>query len=174
MDQALFDLIRGLSGRFLLMDWLMIFFANYLPYLALIFFAYLIFASVDQRTNQWASRYYFLFLSALSILIARGMITEIVRFFYPRLRPFDALNFKPLISHASNASFPSGHAVVLFIIVCLVFYLNKKWFWHFLIGVLVIGLARVYVGVHWPSDILAGALLALLTVVLVKKFLPKP
>ena len=168
MDQALFNLIHNLSGRFWPLDWVMIFFAQYLPYLLCALFVYLVFASAKS-----SARFYFLLLSALSLLIARGLVTETMRFFYPRLRPFIVLNFEPLIAPISSASFPSGHAVIFFALALLAFYVNKKWFWYFGAGALAIGLARIYVGVHWPSDILAGALLAGLVVMVTRRLLPR-
>lgn len=119
------------------------------------------------------TRFYIIFLSALSLLIARGLITEIIRFFYPRLRPFLVLNFQALITHPGSAAFPSGHAVTFFVLATIVFFVNKKWFYYFLGGAVINALARVYVGVHWPADILAGAVLGVLTVIILQKFLPK-
>jgi undecaprenyl-diphosphatase len=118
-------------------------------------------------------RFYFIFLSALSLLVARGLITEIIRFFYPRPRPFLELNFQALIAHPGSAAFPSGHAVTFFVLAAVVFFMNKKYFYYFLGGAILNALARVAVGVHWPTDVLTGAFIGLVTVAALYKFLPK-
>ncbi len=72
-------------------------------------------------------------------------------------------NFIPLISQSSKeASFPSGHATFYFALATIVYFYNKKvGIWFFIVS-FFIAVARVFVGVHWPSDILAGALLGIL------------
>ena len=49
-----------------------------------------------------------------AVILSRGIITEIIRFFWHRSRPFVEQNFIPMISHADSASFPSGHATFFF------------------------------------------------------------
>ena len=39
---------------------------------------------------------------------------------------------------------------------------------------LIMGLARIFVGVHWPSDILGGAVIGLISVIIIRKLLPSP
>jgi len=81
-----------------------------------------------------------------------------------RPRPSDA----PLADALATASFPSGHvmrvAISLGIVVALYAWHRPRWGWAWaalaVAVVLVVGLARVASGEHWPSDVLAGALLA--------------
>ena len=169
MDGLIFQYIHNLAGKFILLDLPVIFLAQYLPYLLGGAFVALIFAN-----KHWPRRLYFIFLSALSLLMARGVVTEVIRFFYFRPRPFLVLNFQALINQPTSAAFPSGHAVVFFILAAVIFFMNKKWFYYFLAGAILNSLARVYVGVHWPADVLAGAILGVLTVLFFERFLAKP
>ncbi len=166
MDTIIFQSIHSVTGRFFALDLLAIFFAQYLPYCLFAAFVVLIF----YRKN-WQTRYYFIFLSLLSILLARGLVVEIIRFFYPRLRPFVLLQFSPLINQSSSASFPSGHSIFLFALVFVVYLINKKWFYYFLIASILSVVARIYVGVHWPSDVLVGAFLGAFVTWITWKFL---
>lgn len=175
IDQTIFNLIHGLAGKWWPLDWLGIFFAQYLGYL-IVLVAIFIFI----KEKNWRQRIYFFALASLSVILARGLITEIIRFFYYRPRPFLALQIKPLADHDVTSSFPSGHAAAFFALVLVIFYFLKqaqdksKWGWRSLILALLIGVARIFVGIHWPSDILAGALIGLVSAFLVKKILPPP
>jgi undecaprenyl-diphosphatase len=79
-------------------------------------------------------------------------------FFY-RARPFVAHAVTQLIPYPPDASFPSDHTTVAFaLIVALWPVLGRtRWFW--IAWGALIGLARVMVGVHYPTDVLGGALL---------------
>ena len=74
-------------------------------------------------------------------------------------RPFVALHFTPLYPHTSNNSFPSS--LTAFVAVAAVIGLLA---WGrrglmFVVGVVVVGFGCVYVGVHFPSDVVVGAAL---------------
>lgn len=66
------------------------------------------------------------------------------------------------IAPESNYSFPSGHAMGSMTLACVVVLLawRTRWRWPVLIAagvfVVLVGLSRIYLGVHYPSDILAG------------------
>ena len=115
---------------------------------------------------------YFFSLTALSLILSRGIITELIRFIFLRQRPFEVLGIQPLINHPVGSSLPSGHAAFYFALGLAVFYMNKKWGWRFLAAVLIIGLARIFVGVHWPMDIIVGAAVGLTSALIVRKLLP--
>ena len=168
----LFQIIHNLAGKFWLLDWLGIFFAQYSAYL-IVFFAAFIFI----REKNWRERIYFFGLAGLSVILSRGIITEIIRFIYYRPRPFVALNFQPLINYDLTASFPSGHAAAYFALGLAIFYFfrqkqNKSLWWPLVLALLM-GLGRVFVGIHWPSDILVGALIGLGSAFVIKKILPE-
>jgi undecaprenyl-diphosphatase len=73
-----------------------------------------------------------------------------------------------------EGSFPSGHALFYFALSYVIYAYNKKLGTAFYIFSLLIVFSRVYVGIHWPADILAGAIIGTLvawgTVKLAKKY----
>jgi len=166
-DQILFRGLYGLAHQNSFFDGLIIFLAGYLQYFLIILAIILFFA----KEKDWRRQLHILSVFLLSAILSRGLITEIIRFFYHRPRPFLSLNLTPLIHDFSN-SFPSGHMTFFFVLALSIFLLNKKWGWFFVAGVILMGLGRIFVGVHWPSDILGGILIALLSYFLIKKILP--
>ena len=91
---------------------------------------------------------------------------RIVKKLYPRLRPYLALpnaitRQKPLKDH----SFPSGHTTAIFSAITP-FVLAFHWAGFFLIPIAVIvGVSRMYVGLHYPSDVAVGCLIGCATAV---------
>jgi undecaprenyl-diphosphatase len=168
IDKIIFQAINGLAHQWWFLDWLGVFLANYLSY-----FLILIAVFVLIKEKKWRQRIYFFCLALLSVILARGIIVETIRFFYYKPRPFSALQIQPLIDHNITSSFPSGHAAAYFALALAIFYFDKKWGgWALSMGVLM-GAGRIFTGLHWPLDILAGALIGLVTVFLLKRFFPE-
>jgi undecaprenyl-diphosphatase len=66
----------------------------------------------------------------------------------------------PLINE-SGSSFPSAHAAWFFALAMTVWYANRKWGWWYFALATVMGIARIYAGVHWPFDIIGGAVIGI-------------
>lgn len=68
-----------------------------------------------------------------------------------------------LIPHPPDTSFPSDHAAGSFAFAVGMFYASRSAGWWSVLLALVVSVARVFVGVHWPTDVLAGDLIGLIT-----------
>ncbi len=152
---TVFELIHGWSGHFVFADVAAIFFAEYLPYLLVVGFLVLVFRQPGPRR-----KFYLFAEGSLAVILARGIVTESVMFFYRTVRPFALLGFSPLINE-SGSSFPSGHMAWFFALAIVVWFADRKWgAWYFALAALM-GIARIYAGVHWPVDILGGVAIGL-------------
>ncbi len=79
-----------------------------------------------------------------------------------RVRPYDfAGNIELLVEKLSDFSFPSGHTLCSFEGAFTIFIRNKRWGIAAIIFAALIALSRLYLYVHYPSDVLAGALLGI-------------
>lgn len=152
LDILIFQQINGLAGRWNFLDGAGIFFAQYFEY-ALVGF-----------TLFFLRKNFRVILSAFSAaVLARFGIVELIRLFWSRARPFIGNNVNLLIGHENTSSFPSGHAAFYFGLSTVVYFYNKKAGIVFFIASFLVSISRVFVGIHWPSDILGGAAVGILT-----------
>ena len=164
MDLYLFNIIHGLAGKWKIFDWLGIFLADYIGYFLILAVLILIL-----KQTGWQRKIYFFSLISLSLILSRGIIAEVIKFFVARPRPFSVLNIQPLIdANGVNASMPSGHMAFYFALAIAVFFLNKKMGLYFGGAAILMGVARIFAGIHWPMDILVGAIIGITSAFLVK------
>lgn len=93
-----------------------------------------------------------------------------------RIRPFDLVHFTQLlISAPKDFSFPSGHTMVSFASASVIISQNKKWGIYAFILAFLIGFSRLYLFVHFPSDVIIGAvigcILGIISVKIYNKFI---
>lgn len=107
---------------------------------------------------------YLLFNILIAAVLSRLIITEGVRFFINRSRPFEIIaSTNQIIAHAAGHSFPSGHAAFAFAIAASLSY-HIPQVRLFLLSIAVLNsLARIAGGVHWPSDMMVGAVIGMLS-----------
>lgn len=165
LDIDLFQIINNFAGQYKFLDLIGIFFAKYLAYILILAALVIIFYE-----KNWRKRLYDFSLITISLLLSRGLITQTIRFFYHRPRPYiTSSEILTLIDRTGEASFPSGHATFFFALAVAIYFVRPKWFYYFLSGAIVMGIARIFVGVHYPIDILGGAAIGVLSVYLVNK-----
>lgn len=159
LDVAIFEQINNLAGQCAFLDAVGVFFASYLQYI-LAAFALIIFRKKIRV----------LFEIFTAVALARLGVVELIHLFWSRSRPFVENNVNLLIGHEKTGSFPSGHATLFFALSTVIYLHNKKAGIIFFIASLFISLARIFAGVHWPTDILGGAVLGAICGWLVVKF----
>ncbi len=152
IDTQILFLLNNLVGQSQWSDCVVIFLATYLPFIVVAGFAlYILRYSNLTKHEQIVA----LVLSSTAALVARIGIVSPIRFFFPRERPFVALDVHDLFV-VSSSSFPSGHAAFFFAFSTIVFFYNRKLGALYFLLTMMICAARVAAGVHYPSDILGG------------------
>ena len=96
-----------------------------------------------------------------SLLIGFIIGNLILKNLIARDRPFIQLSLIPLISAPSGFSFPSGHSLSSFIGATSIFMFNKKYGILAYILAFLIAVSRILLAVHYPTDIIAGAILGI-------------
>ena len=153
MDASLFEMINNLAGKIPWLDVVMILSAKYLPVLfavVLIIF-YLTFQADQQRVAV---------LAGISTLIALG-IAQSIAFLDPRPRPYLTHVARLLIERTNDPSFPSDHATFSFAIATMIWRYNRKVGGILMSLAVLVGFSRVYVGTHYPMDVVGGAALGI-------------
>ncbi|MDP2647864.1 MAG: phosphatase PAP2 family protein [Candidatus Yanofskybacteria bacterium] len=169
MDKAISLALTNFSHVSPILDFIGVALAGYLQYLLV---GVLLYASFKLR---YVNRTVVL-LAFISAIFSRFVLTTAIRMFYDRPRPFVAMQIDPLISVDIGKyfdSFPSGHAAFFFAFAMAVYFYNKRLGTWLFAGAAVMGLARVFVGVHWSSDIIGGALVGMLGAWIIRKFWPQ-
>lgn len=156
MDIKIFYFFNNLAGKSAVFDTTVIFFADYLQYaLTAIFILFLYLGDYQNR-----QKFQIFLITAVSMIIARFGITSLIRFLYPLPRPFIAYQVNQLIPEGING-FPSGHAALFFAMAMAVYFYNKKLGAWFFAAAILMALSRVVAGVHYPTDIIGGAIIGM-------------
>jgi undecaprenyl-diphosphatase len=164
-DKALFLFINKQHTN-AFFDWLMPILRESKTWIPL-YILLLAFASFKLKKKVWI----WILSAAATILLSDQISSHIIKPFFARPRPCADIDFAPqvrlLLDHCSGGfSFTSSHAcnhfgIALFMMTTLSAYL-KNWKYAFLFWAVIICYAQVYVGVHYPLDVLFGAVLGIL------------
>ncbi len=174
LDTDLFRRINGLAGKSEALDAVGIFLASALIYVmvaAVILIAWYRFRqSLVGRARRVAARDITLMLRAAiaSLLAVAGNFLFSLAYF--RERPFIALEGVNRLIGAplTPKSLPSDHTSMAFAIAVTVVLLHPRLGAALLLAALAVAFGRVYVGVHYPSDVLAGMFVGFLAAVAVR------
>lgn len=96
----------------------------------------------------------------LLIVLGDQLGVKLLKELFQRIRPCNALSdaFTP-VGCTGSYSFPSNHALNNFAVAVFFYRLYPNLKWVLFITAILISLSRVYLGLHYPSDILGGALI---------------
>ena len=107
------------------------------------------------RNKIWRNRGFLVLFSLAANFLACNVVLKPL---IDRTRPYYVLDYTPLIPPVGDPSFPSGHTSASFAAATAIYAINKKWGIAAYIFAAVMGFSRLYLGVHFPTDVLAGAL----------------
>jgi undecaprenyl-diphosphatase len=160
MDVKLFRAIIQMTGRSSLIDHFMILVSNKVRYVYFLILILMWFKKhpYRQMTNNAV-------ISAFITLI----LNVFLKLFISKPRPFMKSRVGILIPSKMDSSFPSKHTLLVFAVSTSIFLYNRV-LGYIMYGVAVMtGISRIWLGHHYPSDIIGSALLGSLTSMFVHK-----
>jgi len=159
LDYQIFQLINSLAGYYKWLDDVGIFFAAYSQYF--LGGGIVAWTLLKDRMNFWKNFKITAYFFATAI-VSRFIFGEIIKRLVARPRPFEFHQVTQLIPEDLHMSFPSGHITFFFAFSTAVYFYNKKAGLICYAVSFLMGLARIYTGVHYPADILGGMALGFL------------
>lgn len=161
-DKALYHAINGLAGHSSILDHVMIFFAKD----ALELYAVLFVLAWFVLPRRDAESRHALVIAGLSGVLALA-INVVISHVWFRPRPFTVFSkgtYTELVAHSTDASFPSDHTSGSFGFAAGSWGRQQKWIsYTFTILAVIVMFARVYVGVHYPTDVIGGMIVGIVS-----------
>lgn len=135
----------------------LLFYVNVSEALFIVTLALVCIAAHGERLASWRRAAVAAGLSAGLALAVGKLISELV----DRARPFvaDPHGVHLFSGHTADPGFPSDHATAAFAIAVAILLRKRSWGIVALVAATVLAIGRVAIGVHYPSDVLAGAAL---------------
>ena len=169
-DQTIFRWLNGFVGIDNYFDTFVIFTARWLPYLAALV-PLVIFWETERRHRDAVKKVIAAYAAAL---VVRFGVVEIIRLWVFSPRPFALLGETlRLIPHEASSSFPSGHTAFFFSLAASFWFYHRKSAYVLALAALLIGVARIIAGVHWPSDVIGGMVIGIVFGSVIEFFLRK-
>lgn len=159
MNTNFFHLINNLATHNILLDKLMIAFSKYVPLVFMVVLASTFLIGVFKQNINFRKIAFNTFIVTIINLALAFVIGSI----YYVDRPFIHNKVNLLFPHVADASFPSDHAIGTMSIALGMNKYNKLVGRVLTILSIIVGISRVYVGHHYPMDVIAAYGLAFLT-----------
>ncbi len=157
LNASIFTFINQFADQNPILDQIEIAVGQYLPFLFILMLVYLWFKKDDKQNNFKHTTLYAGYATVL------GLITNyVIGLFYFHPRPFMDHLGTTLAHHSAQSSFPSDHTTFMLSMALMLLYFKptKRFGLVFILLGLWGGISRVFIGVHYPFDILGSILVS--------------
>jgi undecaprenyl-diphosphatase len=161
MNYSIFKLINSFAGKWPALDNVMIFLSKSAILIVIGLLCYLWLQKGSERKHT-------AFYIVLTLILALGG-NFIIHQFYYHARPFVNHHVTKLISHSSDSSFVSDHGTLVFSTSLILLLRKDRLGLISFVWAILVGISRIFVGVHYPFDIIGAFILAGIVAIIVLK-----
>lgn len=176
MNETIFYFFYNLAHQSTFFDQLIIFTAEIFPYAVMILAGLFLLFHHEVLRAENPFRVFLQKKKEILLVFFSGILAYVLayvfKFFFHMSRPFETLEGVSSVFPETGFAFPSGHAAFFMALAFSLFFLHKKAGYWFMFFALLIGLARIIAGVHFPIDILGGFILGFIVAYFVKIYTP--
>ena len=165
LNEQLFFLVNQAAGYWPVLDWFFIILTSYITYAVIILTTLWFVGFTPFRTTDMVERMKRFGQGGLMTvsLFLTWVVVWSIKVLVAHPRPFITIaDISPLVSAAPFESFPSAHAAFAMTIAIAVLPYHKRLGQLLVAFAFIVGLSRLYVGVHYPIDVVAGLLIGFL------------
>ncbi|USG64813.1 undecaprenyl-diphosphatase [Brevibacillus ruminantium] len=113
-------------------------------------------------------------IQAVAAFVIAEVFASVAGHFFSHQQPFAVLpDVNQLIQHSIDNSFPSDHTILFFSMCFSFLFVRKREGWLWVLLALCVGISRILVGVHYPVDVVVGALLGILSACIAYLVIPQ-
>lgn len=159
MNMELFRLINNLANKNIALDKIMIFFSEYVPYIFMGIFALVFILGIVKKNRDYRK----VAVNTFIITVINLILSFIIGGLYYVDRPFVHNKVNLLYSHVKDASLPSDHATGTMSIALGLEKYNRILGITLTILSIIVGFSRVFVGHHYPMDVIGAYIMVLIT-----------
>ncbi len=159
MNMEFFRLINDLANKSVVLDKIMIFFSKDVPYIFMAVIALVFILGVIKKNEEYRK----VSVNTFIITVINLILSFIIGSIYYVDRPFVNNKVNLLVPHVKDASFPSDHATGTMSIALGLRKYHKTFGMIMTILSIIVGFSRVYVGNHYPSDVIGAYIMVFVT-----------
>lgn len=165
MNMYLFKLINGLAHKSMALDKVMIIFTKYIPIVFMAVLAGIYIYGVVKKDIRFRC----IAVDVFAMTAINLFLSFLIGLVYYVPRPFVNNKVNLLLPHTPDASFPSDHVIGTMSIALGVNTWFKLYGRILILLSCIVGVSRVYVGHHYPFDVIGGILISIISNYLYKK-----
>lgn len=159
MNMELFRVINNLANKSAVLDKIMIFFSKDVPYIFMAIIAIVFILGITKKNSNYRKAA----VNTFVITVINLILSFIIGGIYYVDRPFVHNKVNLLFDHTQDASFPSDHATGTMSIALGLKKYNKTFSIILTIISIIVGFSRVYVGHHYPMDVVGAYIMVYIT-----------
>jgi undecaprenyl-diphosphatase len=160
-DNAVTKWINSFAGQMVTLDFLIVLVANWGIFLLIAMIALRWWSTHEREIARFGA-------VRCGLAVALGLLLNyLCSLFVHRIRPYDSGLTNLIVARSGDPSFPSDHSTIVFAIAFSLLLRRDRYAILFLVGAILVGFSRIYIGTHYLSDVFGGAGTAFIAAVVV-------